>query len=179
MRESLSWHEHTHVPTHTHTHTHSAVVEAVRYMYTGDVEVDLTSAAGVMATANAMKLPLLRTVCEREIWQLMLDEGLPAKLDLLRVADRYRAQQLREKIIGFVSSCDSEHIAALAEFDALVEATQKDLMRACAECTTKMVIKGDMTQKPMAAYKVCVFFCCFHRQNASHTSHVTRHTGTH
>eukprot|EP01061_Rhynchopus_euleeides_P019187 TRINITY_DN3157_c0_g1_i1.p1 TRINITY_DN3157_c0_g1~~TRINITY_DN3157_c0_g1_i1.p1 ORF type:complete len:393 (+),score=143.62 TRINITY_DN3157_c0_g1_i1:105-1283(+) len=131
----------------------SAIEAAVKFMCTGSCEVDLVTAAGVMATANVLRLPILRTLCEKQVWQLMVDQDLEAKCSLLGLADRYHAEQLREKIIGDIAPSDSSAVSKLDAFATLAEPLQKELLQACDECSVRVRLPGGPTQRPPAAYQ--------------------------
>eukprot|EP01064_Diplonema_japonicum_P034904 TRINITY_DN7383_c0_g1_i1.p1 TRINITY_DN7383_c0_g1~~TRINITY_DN7383_c0_g1_i1.p1 ORF type:complete len:848 (+),score=193.34 TRINITY_DN7383_c0_g1_i1:60-2546(+) len=128
-------------------------VEAVLvFLYTGECIVSLATAAGVMETANLLKLPLLRTLCEKEIWSQMSEEGVGALCTLLGVAERYRATQLKDKILATLSSCEEQQLAHLLEFDILEQSLQKEVMKRIHDSSMKVTLKPATQQHP-SAYK--------------------------
>lgn len=94
----------------------SVFIEMLRYMYTGKVEKLETVVSGLLEAADKYDLEKLKIICETE---LLKDLSQQNALDLLMLADRYNAKNLKMKVIQCINT-DSNNI--------LTKAADKDLV---------------------------------------------------
>eukprot|EP01063_Lacrimia_lanifica_P042102 TRINITY_DN9_c0_g2_i3.p1 TRINITY_DN9_c0_g2~~TRINITY_DN9_c0_g2_i3.p1 ORF type:complete len:916 (+),score=299.04 TRINITY_DN9_c0_g2_i3:109-2856(+) len=133
----------------------SAIEHALEYMYTGKCDATLTSAAGLMATANVLKLPVLRTLCERAIWRQMEDQDLDALCGLVGIADRYKGLQLKDKAISVLAASPAAVVKEVGSFAGLDAALQAEVLQACEESSMRVraAMPGTAVQKPAHLYQ--------------------------
>eukprot|EP01065_Artemidia_motanka_P039639 TRINITY_DN486_c0_g1_i1.p1 TRINITY_DN486_c0_g1~~TRINITY_DN486_c0_g1_i1.p1 ORF type:complete len:927 (+),score=229.05 TRINITY_DN486_c0_g1_i1:57-2837(+) len=126
---------------------------ALEWVYTGHCGATVDNAVALLGAAQALHLVGLRSVCEELLWRELGDR--PASLpDLLTIAAKYEAPQLREHTLARIAT-HGEAMRKIPGFDSLTPELVSEVDEMCREMGLRALPARALgtQQQPDAVYQ--------------------------